>query len=453
MSKSKPTVDDGWDIGRIGLCALTIAALLFGGANRFDVMAPIVPRMIAIALLAWALWSGALGLRQWSWLEKTIWLLIFAVPLIQLIPLPYGTWSALPGREFPRDLYAALTLAPAQPLSLAPDRTINALLALLPPFAAYVLARGSDGGLFGLIVRIIAIFALGNAVLGLAQVGAGVGALRPYVITNGDLAVGLFANANHLGSLLVVGMFAVALWIRDAINAPTHAAGNPQLLALIGGVIVMLAALWFSNSRAAMLILTLATLLGAMAACAGRLGWSAGRTLVILGGVGTVTLLAFILLTPQSTLTSLAALMGSDDRARNLPIFLRMIADLFPYGTGMGSFDGIFKAYEPVENLSPAYLNNAHMDYAQLLIEAGVAGAVGLLLFGLWWAGGALNFVRRGAVTGDSDRAFDLFALAGTGVYLVHSLGDYPLRATANAVVFAILCARIAQSRNRAIPV
>ncbi|MEY4270915.1 MAG: hypothetical protein RLZZ58_2131, partial [Pseudomonadota bacterium] len=85
--------------------------------------------------------------------------------------------------------------------------------------------------------------------------------------------------------------------------------------------------------------------------------------------------------------------------------------------------------------------------------EAGVAGAVGLLMFGVWWAGGAIAFVRTGAATRDSDRAFDLFALAGTSVYLAHSLGDYPLRAAANAVVFAILCARVAQSRNRAIPV
>jgi O-antigen ligase len=175
--------------------------------------------------------------------------------------------------------------------------------------------------------------------------------------------------------------------------------------------------------------------------------------IAVLVGAGLAAGLLFILFAPHSTLTSLAAAMGTEDRARNLPIYFKMIADLFPFGSGMGSFDGIFKAYEPVANLSPSYLNHAHNDYAQVLIEAGLAAAVGLILFGIWWARGALAYVRDKSAPGDPAHLLDLFALAGTGVFLIHSFGEYPLRASANALIFAILCARIAQSRARAIPV
>lgn len=453
MNRQQPAVDDGWDLGPIGLCLILLAALVFGGANRVDVMAPIVPRLIAIALLAWALWTGSTGVRHWSPLEKLIWGLLFAVPLIQLVPLPYDVWTSLPGRDYPRDLFAALSMTPAEPVSMAPDRTINSLLALLPPFVAYMLARNSDRSFFGLIVRIIAVAALANALLGLLQMAAGSGALRPYAVTNPDLAVGLFANANHLGSLLVVGLFAIFAWLRDIGLATPGRDGNRIAIALVAGIPVILAALWFSNSRAAMLILAGFAVLAIIVTAAGRIGWDPARVLLALVGSALAATLLFLLFAPQATLSTLSAAMSSEDRVRNLPIFSKIIVDHFPFGSGVGSFDGVFKAYEPVEILNGTYLNHAHNDYAQLLIEAGSAAVAGLALFGLWWLRGAVAITRGIATDRGGDHGLDLFALAGTAVFMIHSLGEYPLRTAANGVIFAILCARIAQSRARAIPV
>jgi O-antigen ligase len=336
---------------------------------------------------------------------------------------------------------------------MAPDRTINSLMALLPPFAAYVLTRRSDTDLFALIVRIIAVAAVLSAVLGLAQMMGGTGALRPYAITNADLAVGLFANANHYASFLVVGMLALAIWFRDTIPDLRDRYVSPLALGLMGSMLVILPALWLSDSRAAMLILAIMMGAALLILIARQIGWSAGRALLMLGGLFLLALVVLVIVAPHATFTAMSTFMGTEDRARNLPVFARMIADLFPYGSGVGSFDGVFKAYEPAESLTFSYLNHAHNDYAQLLIEAGIAAVFGLALFALFWTRAALRLARADAETPATDHALNLFALAGTAAFLVHSMGDYPLRSSANAVVFAILCARIGQSRRQPIPV
>ena len=76
---------------------------------------------------------------------------------------------------------------------------------------------------------------------------------------------------------------------------------------------------------------------------------------------------------------------GVETRTQNLGDYVRMATDFMPFGSGAGSFDPVYRIYEPAAALRPNFLNHAHNDLAQLAIEYGVPGL--LLLAGLlsWW--------------------------------------------------------------------
>ena len=131
------------------------------------------------------------------------------------------------------------------------------------------------------------------------------------------------------------------------------------------------------------------------------LGGAAAVMLALAGGLGLVL---------SGTLLSGRFAWGSDTRERVdlLPQFLRVIHDFFPFGSGLGSFEPVFKSYEKAESLSFGYWNQAHQDYAQVAIEAGLAGIAltvaflvwyGVRVVGIWRA--RRRIVARAAATGD----------------------------------------------------
>jgi O-antigen ligase len=91
-------------------------------------------------------------------------------------------------------------------------------------------------------------------------------------------------------------------------------------------------------------------------------------------------------------------------------------------------------------------LRQAHNDYAELLASGGIAGAVMFAWF-------VLSFVRR-AVSGVINtsgfrRAICAGALVGIFGVAVHSLFDFGLHVTANAIVVTALIVIVASAANR----
>jgi O-antigen ligase len=80
----------------------------------------------------------------------------------------------------------------------------------------------------------------------------------------------------------------------------------------------------------------------------------------------------------------------------------------------------------------------------EFILELGIAGAVVILGFILWW-------LRRSFRAWRDDYKGATLARAGSvaiGVILVHSLVDYPMRTSAMASIFAISCALLLQPRS-----
>ena len=108
-------------------------------------------------------------------------------------------------------------------------------------------------------------------------------------------------------------------------------------------------------------------------------------------------------------------------------------AEFFPFGTGLGSFVPVYQYHENLARVTSVFVNHAHSDYLELLLELGAAAVVILILFLAW-------FIRRLVVVWRSDEAGFAFARAASvavAAVLAHSLVDYPLRTAAIAAVFA----------------
>ncbi len=116
--------------------------------------------------------------------------------------------------------------------------------------------------------------------------------------------------------------------------------------------------------------------------------------------------------------------------------------DHLPLGSGLGSFQTVYFSVEPLSQVSGVYFNHAHNDYLELLLEAGLPGAV---LFGLFLAWLAVRtagvWIQRAAAGADLAAAASFTLL----LLLAHSAVDYPLRTEALAVLFAFACAALAR--------
>ena len=116
---------------------------------------------------------------------------------------------------------------------------------------------------------------------------------------------------------------------------------------------------------------------------------------------------------------------------------LRMFVKHPMWGWGLGTFPTVYPQYRSF--YTNLFVNEAHNDYAQLLVET---GALGFALM-LW-------FLARLYRTGLSvlqgwqnrwDRAVSLAALIGCTGILVHSFVEFNLQIPANAAFFYVLCA------------
>ena len=106
------------------------------------------------------------------------------------------------------------------------------------------------------------------------------------------------------------------------------------------------------------------------------------------------------------------------------PILGQMMANYWLLGTGFGSFDAVYMIYEPTRFQGPAYLNQAHNDWAQLVIEGGVPAI--LLVLGMlrWFAFALRSLYARNAAA----LARCVFWTTLIAAIAVASLVDYPLR-------------------------
>lgn len=418
--------------------------LILGGASRSDALSTLFVRQAAIALGALALVRGAGTARMAPSVPAVLLGLLAIFMVLQLIPLPQTLWKLLPGRDIvARGAVLSDSANIWRPISMAPDRTINALFACLPPMAALaVLANLDDRQLRSITLISVAVF-LTSGAIGFLQILSGENSSWYwYAITNRSSGVGSFANRNHQALALAQTLPLLAaipfIFTRERDGSKQLS----RLCLLAAGFVVPM--IIVTGSRSGLFLLTASLATSAYLAYKnfykvekrkkGRPWlWLTATLLAIASVVGIISVSA-----RNSAFTRLFSNDLSADQ--RFVLFWRLIEIAerhLPFGSGFGTFDPVFRIYEPHYNLSYQYFNHAHNDFIELVIEGGIASLL-LVLAGLTW------FFRRVVLvwSHQSNASNMILGRAASIAILLAVLGsivDYPAR-TPSIASFAMLC-------------
>lgn len=400
---------------------LLVVALAFGGASREHALRLALVELAALPLLATAL-IGALGTGVWANHRSALSLCacLAALPLVQLIPLPPSIWTALPGREQAVIALEASGIAAGwSPLSLTPDFTWQAWLALIPPVAVFlgVIAFGITFG--RPLVWIALAVGILSVLLGAVQLGSGTTDFYFWRTTDSGNVVGPFANRNHFVTLCLASLpFAIAMALRDR---GSRAQSQTRFWWALIYIVVMVLGVGASRSRFGLIFLApvvIATLASAW------VGLGRGRSKAMLLGiaaatVGTATLIGTVALRP--ILSRFNNPSGAEARFENWPIVIDAAEIYQPVGSGIGSFDRVYRWVEPLENIHPKFFNHAHNEYLEVWLETGVLGMGLLIAFMAWFLRRSWSaWTYKGRATNDLQRAASIAVL----VMMVHSAVD-----------------------------
>jgi O-antigen ligase len=275
--------------------------------------------------------------------------------------------------------------------------------------------------------------------------------LRFFEVTNRSEAVGFFANRNHFAALNYMLLLFAAAWIANSLLDPKeHLAAKRltgtklvMLLACMTIFIVFVAAQAMARSRAG-LGLTVLAMIGAFALVMAARQRGRNTTLFrIVIGAGAIAVLLALQFAMLRIMSRFSVDPLEDSRLTLTATTLEAAAAFFPFGSGIGSFVPVYAMYEKFEGAMPnAYINQAHNDWAQLVLEAGLPGVVVLLAATVWLVARAVAVWRTPSAGAEAiDRALARAAGLALLLLMLHSAVDYPLRTTAILCVFAYAAA------------
>lgn len=437
---SEATSGGGWL--RPGILALFLTCtIVAGGSSTGAFYANAALQVISCLVIAWSLWDSRLNpMSRAGWLALCLGGALTAIILAQLVLLPPDVWLQLPGRQIVADGFAAIGAPlPSLPLTMTSDETIFGLLKFLPALAAFSIAAKLSGpALLGSLPWVVLFCAVLSVVVGLGQVFLGPQTpLYLYEFTNWGQPVGFMANANHQAALLVMALpFGALIISRLASETPEN--GLDLGLAVIVWILMAIVVLGvlMAGSVAGYGLLAPSLLLSVLI---GR-GNASGRV-TTLGIVGVSIAIAVIgaVVASSPRLVGLGATSLTDDYLSRPDTYrrtLEAIGETMPAGTGLGSFQSVFPAYEDPDEVTSTQMNHAHNDYLEFVLEMGVAGIVLIAALLIWFLWRAFVIWTHDKGQGSRLRRAASVALL---IVIIHSAVDYPLR-TAAISAFAGLC-------------
>jgi O-antigen ligase len=426
-----------------------LLCLLLGGASLGGYLANMALQLLAVVLIVLALST----VRRTPMARSARVLLILlammiGLVLLQLVPLPPGIWTALPGREAVAQGYALLEVPlPWLPISLAPEQTVASLLWLLPAIAVLLgimrLGYYRPEWIAGAVIA----GTLAGVLVGALQIGSATSPFYFYHVTNRGAAVGFFANANHMATLLVGSIpFLAALYARSRSRSSSQRAsarrrsgGTVAAAAMLGVVAVGIGL----NRSLAGIGLAVPALGASFLLIRMRKKRPPALSMIVVAALAAAAVAVVALAPFGNNLTTQEARTSPISRYTSISTTLSAGTDFLPLGSGLGTFARIYQGRENPDAVERTWMNHAHSDYAEIYLEFGVPGLLLVGLFLMWWVGRAI------AAWGADGDIFARAATIASATILVHSLVDYPLRTAALSALFAACCALMAESRPR----
>ncbi|TAK39898.1 MAG: O-antigen ligase domain-containing protein [Lysobacteraceae bacterium] len=429
------------------LYAFLVFVFVTGGSSQERGWTDAISELLSLPILAVAFWRlesctpsrvRRLGLCAMA--------AVALLPWLQLLPLSPALWQVPGAREaLHADLVKAGVATHASTWSLTPAATFRGALALLPATALFAAVLGVDTRTQRRLLVLCVALPIASLLLGFLQMGAAQDSLLNPYPQWAPAMNGTFANPNHQGTAMLVGLGICLAFSVGAFRSHDEATGrkrNPWPAIIAGGTLLL--GLPLTNSRAAVVIgvlLLVAAPLG-MAATALRRTGEARRGVIALMLVATLAALGLSAATGWMKVDEIEEFRWLMRQATFSLGFSHL-----PWGSGIGSFVPVFQQALPEGLLMTTYINAAHNDYSQVWLEAGLAGlvAVALVTAAVFAAIAAHVREHRG------DRRLVWAATLGLFVFLAHAGADYALRTPALLAVAALLAgvvlAQAARSR------
>ncbi len=255
-------------------------------------------------------------------------------------------------------------------------------------------------------------------------------------LEQGGYIYGPYVNHNHYAGLMEM------LTPFPLVLAATHFTNGNRKIAAAGIAALMAASIFLSGSRGGMAaFVAQMVVLGLLLVRKREGGW---KQPVMLGAF-LALVIVFLVWMGGNELTRRLISIHSEAREEigggvRLSIdrdCLRMLLKRPFLGWGLGAFPIVYPEFRSF--YTTFFVNQAHNDYLQLLVETGLAGfsiAVWFLVLVFRRAAGKLENWTESA-TG----ALTVAAMLGCVGILVHSFLDFNLQIPANAALFYVLCA------------
>ncbi|SMQ69087.1 O-antigen ligase [Altererythrobacter xiamenensis] len=445
------------------LLGLLMVLAIGGGGARADIDSLLFVRPVsAILLVIGAATLTRSDIQAHRWLFVLL-LALVALAIIHLLPLPPAIWEAAPGREL---IVAAGAFfgdsQPWRPLAMVPWMAWNSLFAMIIPLAALVLAVQLSNRQLAQLLPFLIVVGVTSAFLGLLQsIGPANSVLYFYDITNKGAPVGLFANRNHASVFLAMLIPIVVAYL----SMPAKTVERLRQRLFFAGIALAIAipVIAVSRSRSG-IVVALVGLIGSALLyrrpqaerVERRKRQSINPRWVIAGGVFFALVVSSFLAGRSTSLEKLFEADGLDDmRSTVWSATWGSLFDFLPWGSGFGSFVEVYKIFEPEGSLQLNYVNHAHNDYLELLLAAGIPGAlilVGALII--------LTRCARKAWSKAGSKDTEIIVLGRLGTLLLAQLAvasavDYPVRVpliAAVATIAAVMSYRAGEFKIRSAP-
>jgi hypothetical protein len=435
-----------------------VGSLLLGGGTRGGYLSDAILELLAIPPLLLVVSSLIDLLRGSTRIRRsTRWALIlcFAIavlPLLQLVPLPPWIWTKLPGREA---IVSIFGLVGGQgnwmPVSVSPSATWLSFLSLLPPMAVFLGAIQLSYWERRRLSLVVISVGIVSAFLGLLQVAQGPSSPLRFFQSNMERgeAVGFFLNRNDFAALLYVVLLFAGPWaIYIALKAVSwkqakRAVSIVMLTAAFLGLIVLIATEAMAHSRAG-IVLTIVAVAGIFAMASGeRRNVSGIGPSKLLVGATLLAVMLVVQFTLYRILDRFAVDPLQDERVTFAHETAGAAAAFLPFGAGVGTFVPVYAMFEePGNTIANFYINRAHNEFLEGLLETGLFGValfgVFMIVLGfrsveLWW--------RPPDKASELDRLLMRAATLAIPLLIAHSFVEYPLRTGAMMAIFAFSCA------------
>lgn len=435
------------------VAAFLVFCILFGGGALPYRLSETAVRLASLTVLFFAL---SLWFRT-PVSKRPKWIIPFCIAptlyfIAQLIPVPRGFWGNLGNSALPAPVFALLPYPPDwTTTSLAPTATRLALFGLAPPVAAFIATLFLDWRERRVLICVLTALGVVSVGLGFLQVAQGSESDLRFYTDTGPTPVGFFANRNHFAALLYSLLVMAIGWIAMLLKQRTAARGQSRRVAFVAfavtSVLLFSICQFVTNSRMGLALHGVALVLGYSMLLVPLTANVLFRRLRLAAAAGAALILFLFVFYGLAGMADRfdTASQGSD-RLNFALTTLEAAKSFFPVGAGMGAFGQVFDAFQPKEQILPGlFVNHAHNDYAELLLETGLFGLLWMMAFIVWWTRSALQGRSVDFVTLDgSDFDPTIIRRVGllvTGLLLFHSLVDYPLRTEALAALFGFACA------------